>query len=56
MNQARKWSEMISAMRETLPGGTTRERYEVLRERYADGSIELEDFTAEVVTLLREGL
>jgi len=35
---------------------TPKERYERLRERYAAGTIDLEDFTADVVTLLREGL
>ena len=35
---------------------TPKERYERLRDRYAAGEIDLEDFTASVVALLREGL
>jgi hypothetical protein len=56
INRAEKWIDAMAKMKNYTTQPSREERYEALRESYATGSIDLEDFTAQVVTLLREGI
>ena len=56
--RARRWMEYMRAAKGSLADcapDNARHRYEQLRERYVEGAIDLADFTAQVVILLREG-
>jgi hypothetical protein len=58
MDRMQAWMDGMTAFKSygSPAPVSVRERYERLREQYATGAIELEDFTAGVVSLLREGL
>jgi hypothetical protein len=55
-----KWEQAVRRAGQNYSGNwgyrTPREKYERLRERYVNGAVDLEGFTAEVVSLLLEGL
>jgi hypothetical protein len=56
IDRANSWTELLFARKGTLGRDAVAAHYDRLREAYVTDKIDLGDFTAAVVALLREGL
>jgi uncharacterized membrane protein len=54
--QLARMSAFTTAMHNAKRATTPRDDYEALRERYVNGEIDLEEFAASVVAILKRGL